>query len=102
MKFFRPLLALILLLIVIAAIWLWWSSPAKVDMATYAPADSIVYVEFNNLEAVAQAIQQSDVWQAASPITQTKTATQNRFMRTAARAGIGPLPAVLSVRAQIA
>ena len=35
-------------------------------MADYAPADSLVYVEFNNLEGVAQAIQNSDVWQAAA------------------------------------
>ena len=51
MKFLRPLLALSLLLIIIAAVWLWWSLPAKVDMANYAPADSLVYVEFNNLDA---------------------------------------------------
>jgi hypothetical protein len=71
-------------------------------MANYAPADSLVYVEFNNLEAVAQAIQHSDVWQSASGITKSKPTTQNRFLRAAARAGIGPLPAVLFARAQLA
>src|SRR6185503_16987236 len=60
---------------------------------------SIVYVEFNNLAAVAQAIQNNEVWQAA---VGNKPATQNRFMNAAARAGIGPLPAVLFARAQIA
>ena len=69
MKFLRPLLALVLLLILIVAAWLWWTLPSKVDMADYAPADSLVYVEFNNLTEVVQAIQQSDVWQAAAPIT---------------------------------
>jgi hypothetical protein len=102
MKFLRPLLALFLLTIVIVAVWLWWSFPRTVDMADYAPANSIVYVEFNNLAAVAQTIQNSDVWQAAAPITQSKPATQNRLMNAAARAGIGPLPAVLFARAQIA
>jgi hypothetical protein len=58
MKFLRPLLALALLLILIAAAWLWWALPSRVDMAGYAPADSLVYVEFNNLSEVAQAIQQ--------------------------------------------
>ena len=102
MKFFRPLLALVLLAILLFGVWLWWSLPARVDMADYAPADAIVYVEFNNLAAVAHAIQNSDVWQAAAPITQSKTASQNRFMNTVARAGIGPLPAVLFARAQVA
>src|SRR5215217_1954160 len=102
MKFLRPLLALILLAIVLFAVWVWWNLPARVDMADYAPANSIVYVEVNNLAAVAQAIQNSEVWRAAAPITQSKPATQNRFMNTSARAGIGPLPAVLFARAQIA
>src|SRR5215218_5021218 len=102
MKFLRPILALVLLAIVLFAVWLWWSLPARVDMADYAPANSIVYVEVNNLSAVAQAIQNSEVWQAAAGITRSEPAAQNRFMNAAARAGIGPLPAVLFARAQIA
>src|SRR5689334_7183769 len=102
MKFLRPLLVLVVLLILIGATFWWWSTPRATDMADYAPADSIVYVEFNNLAAVAHAIQNSEAWQAAEPITQSKPATQNRFMTAAARAGIGPLPAVLFARAQIA
>src|SRR5215212_10168017 len=102
MRFVRPLLALVLLTILIGAAWLWWSLPSTVDMADYAPADSIVYVEFNDLAAVAQAIQHSDVWQAAAPITHSKSTDQNRLMRAAARAGIGPLPAVLFARTQVA
>ena len=102
MKLWRPLLVLTVLLILVGGVWLWWNSPRAVDMADYAPAESLVYVEFNNLAAVAHAIQNSEAWQAAEPITQSKPATQNRFMNAAARAGIGPLPAVLFARAQIA
>ena len=87
MKFLRPLLALVLLAILIGAAWLWWALPSTVDMADYAPADSLVYVEFNNPAALAQAIQNSDVWQAAAPITQSKSISPNRLMTTAARAG---------------
>ena len=102
MKFLRPLLALVLLAILIGAAWLWWALPSTVDMADYAPADSLVYVEFNNPDALAEAIQNSDVWQAAAPITQSKSVSPNRLMTTAARAGIGPLEAVLFARTQIA
>ncbi len=102
MKFVRPLLASVLLLIVIGAVWLWWSRPSRVDMADYAPADSLVYVEFNDLAAVAQAIQHSDVWQAAAPVIKSKPTAQSRVMTAAARSGFGPLEAVLFARTQIA
>ena len=102
MRFFRPLLAVALLLILLVAVWLWWSLPSPVDMAGYAPADALVYVEFNDPVNVVRAIQNSDVWQAAAPITQSKTASPNRVMTAAARAGIGPLEGVLFARTQIA
>ena len=102
MKFRRPLLAVALLAIVLVAVWLWWSFPSKVDMADYAPADSLVYVEFNNPAQVVQAIQQSNIWQAAAPITQSKPASHSSLSTAAARAGLAPLPAVLFARAQIA
>ena len=102
MKSFRLLLAFGLLAILIAGAWLWVALPSTVDMADYAPADSLVYVEFANPSAVAQAIQNADVWKAAAPITQSKTISHSGFITTAARAGIGPLEAVLFARAQIA
>jgi hypothetical protein len=102
MKLLRPLLAFVLLAILIGAAWLWWALPSTVDMADYAPADSLVYIEFNNPNAMVQAIQNSDVWQAAAPITQSKPISPNGLMTTAARAGIGPLEAVLFARSQIA
>ena len=102
MKFLRPLLALVMLAIPIGAVWLWWSLPSRVDMADYAPANALVYVEFNDLTSVAQAIQHSDVWQSAAPIIHSQPPSQNRLMTAAARAGIGPLKAVLFARTQVA
>ena len=101
MKFLRPLLALALLGVLVAAAWLWWT-PSPVDMADYAPSDALLYVEFNNLADVAQAIQHSDVWKAAAPVTRNEPEQQNRFLTAAARRGIGPLEAVLFARTQIA
>ena len=102
MKFLRPLVALGLLVVLIGAAWLWWALPSRVDMADYAPADSLVYIELNNLSEVAHAIERTDVWQAAIPITHSKTKTPNQVITSAARAGIGPLEAVLFARSQIA
>ena len=98
----KRLAALLLVAIVIVAVWLWQALPSRVDMADYAPADSLVYVEFNSLSEVANALQRTDVWQAAVPITHSKQSTSSRVMITAARAGVGPLEAVLFARAQLA
>jgi hypothetical protein len=102
MTFRRPLLFLLLFAVLICAVLIWRSLPSPVDMADYAPADSLVYVEFNDLTKVAEAIQENNVWQAAAPITHSKPAHQNLLLRSAARAGIGPLEAVLFARAQVA
>ena len=102
MKFLRTSLLLLLLLIVAGAAWLWFNRPAPVDLAKYAPADSLLYVELNKPSDVARAIQQTDVWKAAAPITQSKAASENKLAMMAARAGIGPIDAVLFARAQVA
>lgn len=102
MKFLRIVLATVLLAVLLGSAWLWLNLPAKVDLAEYAPADSILYIEFNSPAAVVQAIQDSDVWKAAAPLAHTKTTPENGLLTAAARAGIGPIEAVLFARSQIA
>ena len=102
MRLLRILLIVVLLGLLAAGLLLWLNVPAKVDLAEYAPADALVYVEFNDLADVARAIQQTDVWKATAPITQSKPATQNRLFTTAARAGVAPIESVLFARTQVA
>jgi hypothetical protein len=102
MKHLRVIAAVVLLLLLGVAAWLWLSVPAQVDLADYAPADAVVYVEFNNLADVARAIQNTEAWQAAALITHSKPAGQNRLFHAAARAGIAPIDAVLFARTQVA
>jgi hypothetical protein len=102
MKLLRRILVAAVVLILIGAAWLWFNRPSPVDLANYAPADSLLYVELNDPSAVARAIEHSDVWKAAAPITGSPPSSENRVMMAAARAGIGPIEAVLFARAQIA
>ena len=88
MKFLRTSLVLLLLFVLIAAAWLWFNRPTPVDLGKYAPADSVLYVELNNPTEVARAIQQTDVWKAAAPITHSQPNSSNRLALLAARAGI--------------
>ena len=102
MKLLRIVLVLVLLAIVIAAAGIWFSLPGKADLADYAPADAIVYVEFNSLADVARTIQHADAWKAAGPITGSGPGSENRMFTTAARAGLGPVESVLFARTQVA
>jgi len=102
MKLLRTSLVLVLLLIIIAAAWLWFNRPSPVDLATYAPADSLLYIELNNPSAVARAIQDTDVWKAAAPITHSQIGSESKLAMAAARSGVGPIEAVLFARTQIA
>ncbi|HET9477879.1 MAG TPA: hypothetical protein VFO72_00955 [Pyrinomonadaceae bacterium] len=103
MKRLRIVFALALLLILVVAAWLWFSLPAKVDLADYAPADSLVYVEFNSLNDVVREIRNTEAWRVAAPITNSgPTHTDASLLLAAARAGVGPVESVLFARAQVA
>jgi hypothetical protein len=102
MKLLRIVLILVLLAVLIAAAAIWFNLPGKADLADYAPADAIVYVEFNSLADVARTIQQADAWKAAAPITGSGPRSENRLLTTAARAGLGPVESVLFARTQVA
>ncbi len=102
MKLLRTSLFLVVLLLLIGVVFVWFNRPAKVDLANYAPADSLLYVELNSPSEIAKAIQHSDVWKAAAPITRSQASSENRFATAAAQSGLGPIDAVLFARSQIA
>jgi hypothetical protein len=89
MKRLRIVLVVVLLVVLSGAAWLWFTLPEPVDLANYAPADALVYVEFDNLADVARTIQHTDTWKAAAPITGSNGGDENRLLITAARAGLG-------------
>ncbi|MCA1577666.1 MAG: hypothetical protein LC794_09930 [Acidobacteria bacterium] len=102
MKRLHLIVGLVLLMVLLAAAWFWLATPAQVDLADYAAADALVYVEFNDLADVARAIRYTDVWKAAAPITQSQPRGENRLLIAAARAGVAPIESVLFTRAQVA
>jgi hypothetical protein len=102
MKLIRPLGILVGLLLIVAVAALWWNRPTKADMADYVPADSLVYIEINSIPDIANAIQNSDAWKAASPVIGLANHSDNPSNLFASRLGLGPIQAVLASRAQIA
>ncbi|HYO92156.1 MAG TPA: hypothetical protein VEQ40_10995, partial [Pyrinomonadaceae bacterium] len=76
----------------------------KVDMAGYVPADSLVYLEANDLPLLGSEITQTDAWKALAPPAGIK-ANIGRYRwlsRLVAWTGIGPADTVVLSRSQIA
>ncbi|MDX6693732.1 MAG: hypothetical protein QOF02_1335 [Blastocatellia bacterium] len=104
MSFFRKFLIALLVLVIILGFWLWWNRPQRVDMAGYVPADSLIYLEANNLPLIASEVTQTDAWKALAPPAGIKAnlGSYGWLSRLAAWTGIGPADAVVLSRAQIA
>lgn len=99
----RILLFAILTLAVVGG-WLWWVRPKTVDMAAYAPADSLLYLEANRPIEVVDAIAGTQAWKAlASDIQAQSAAPQSHWLRVLVGwTGIGPIKSVILARAQVA
>lgn len=98
------LLAALLLIFLILAVWFWWNRPTRVDMAGYVPADSLVYFESNSLIDVATAITNTDAWQKLAArvpggLPQQHNDWRSWFLKVT---GLGSTPSVIATRAQVA
>ena len=100
----RKLLLIAIVLILMAIAWLWWNYPQRVDMATYVPADSLVYVEANDLPEIVSNIASTDAWKALAPLAgiNSNISRVKWLGRLAAWTGIGRADMVVLSRAQVA
>jgi hypothetical protein len=98
-----PLFAILAILIVAAA-WLWWVRPEKIDMAGYAPTTSLLYLEANRPLTVFDAIVGTDAWKIVDKASRTQSAPQSRgwLQSFIGWTGIGPINSVILARSQIA
>lgn len=88
----------------LVAVWLWWNSAPKVDMSAYVPADSIIYLEADNLPNIVTGIASTGAWKELAPaggIT-SNVGKIGPLSRLAAWTGIGSSDAVVLSRAQVA
>jgi hypothetical protein len=102
MKLLRRLVALTFVVLLIAGGLIWWNLPTKIDMANYAPADSLVYIEVNSLIDITNALKQSEVLKPFLPFVAIDSRPTQGWTFSAARAGLAPATAVISSRAQAA
>jgi hypothetical protein len=100
----RAKILLPLLLVALLVAWLYWSRVGHTDMATYAPADCLAFIEANDLTEVAQGIEGTQAWSAlAGPVGARSNLLPNHWvMRLARWTGIGSAAAILLARSQVA
>src|SRR2546423_5304402 len=103
-RWLRALLVVTSALILLLAAWLWWNRPQPVDMAAYAPADALIYLEANNLPDIFVGLASTDAWQTLAPSAGLMTDPHKFgwFSRVAAWTGLGPADVVVLTRAQVA
>lgn len=98
------ILASAFLVVVIVTAWLWWVKPGRVDMATYAPANSLLYLESNRPLVVVEAITGTGAWKALNDVVGTGLTPprKNWIQAFVGWTGIGPIQSVILARAQLA
>jgi hypothetical protein len=88
----------------VAAAWLWWVKPERIDMAGYAPASSLLYLEANRPMAVFDTLVGTDAWKIVDKASGSESAPQSRgwLQSFIGWTGIGPINSVILARAQLA
>ena len=104
MKFIRKAALVLLALILVFCVWIWWNRPRKVDMTSYVPADSLIYIEANDLPDIASGLVSTDAWKALAPAAGIRSDLGHLgwLGRLASWTGIGSADAVVFSRAQLA
>ena len=104
MKRTRWILLFAVLFFLAIGAWLWWVRPRTVDMSSYAPADSLLYLEADRPAEVVDAVTATQAWKALASAIQPQPATvQWHWLRgLIAWTGIGPIKSVILARAQVA
>lgn len=91
-------------LLLVAAAWLWWNRPQRIDISAYAPADSIIYLEADDLPAILAGLTATDAWRALAPAAGLRAdlGRVGWLGRLSAWTGVGTAESVVLSRAQVA
>jgi hypothetical protein len=87
-----------------AAGWLYWSRVPTSDLALWAPADSLAYIEVNDPGGLLEGVQQTVAWKSLGPLLRAPDSlAPNKWLARLARwTGIGSPDAILFARSQVA
>ena len=103
-KLRKWLLLLLVLLLVGGAAWVLWNRPRNVDIASYVPAESVGYIEANDLTRIADGASHTEAWRTlAEALGAPRELISHPWLVSFARwTGIGSVESVLLARSQFA
>src|ERR1051325_7731020 len=103
-KLRKWLLLILVILLVGGAAWVVWNRPRNADMGSYVPAESVAYIEANDLAQIAVSLSKSEAWTAlAEPLGAPRELVSHPWLVSFARwTGIGSAESVLLARSQFA
>lgn len=98
------LFLLVGILLVAAVAWVLRSRPRHADMAAYVPAESVAYIEANDLERIGDGLSRTEAWRVlAEPLQAPRQLISHPWLVSFARwTGIGSAESVLLARSQFA
>ena len=98
-----------LLLAALAAVgiivgWLYLNRPNRADMAAYAPADSLAYVEAGSLTELAEGVEGTTAWKSLAGLigARSNLVPGQWWIRIARWTGIGSAETIVIARSQVA
>src|SRR5688572_4407277 len=102
LKRYRKALVLVLILVAICAAWLFWNRTPRAEMSAYVPAESLAFVEANDLMGVANGITGTEAWRLLAPPlgAPSQLIPYSWSLKVARWTGIGSAEAVLLARSQ--
>ncbi|HKO62910.1 MAG TPA: hypothetical protein VJV03_17225 [Pyrinomonadaceae bacterium] len=92
------------LILIIGLVWVLWIRPRQVDMAQFAPAGSLLYLEVNHPVEVVRVLGTTDVGKLlgqigiVAPLSPSSSVWQKLVRIT----GVGPVDSVIMARSQVA
>jgi hypothetical protein len=103
-KFRRIAILLLIAILLGGAGWLYWNRVLPSNLSAWAPADSLAYIEVNNLGDLVQGVQQTTAWNSLGPSLGAPEglAPSRWILRFARWTGIGSADALLFARSQVA
>ena len=103
-KFRRIAILLLAIILLGCAAWLYWNRISPADLSAWAPADSLAYVEVNDLALLTEGVERTPAWKGLAPLLGApQSLAPNRWLvRLARLTGIGSADALLFARSQVA